>query len=383
MLISNFSGDWNGLKQRYEQWWNGENTDGPIMGVIAPSGTPNPDGGRVSDRWVESSSKEGLNLSEKKAAQRSEKELRDMWTDPQTIMARNVAMFAGAHATGDSYPRISCPLGPASLVPFMGAEPVFTEDTVWFHPMFDSAVGAELSFDCNNPWLKWSMETTAWLRDNEQQRYITGIPELCETFDVLGLMFDSDTYLMELLENPDDIHRLLKIIQDAWFKAYDLHHELLADAEGYCCYGAFALLGKGKVAKIQCDMSTMISPDMFREFVMPYLREMTERLDKTLYHVDGEGALVHLEDILKLEKLDVLQWTPGAGKPDGGDEQWDFIYEKALDAGKRIYALVHPKNLARFVTRFGGKGVYIVTQATGPEMADQLVAASKQLSAGR
>jgi 5-methyltetrahydrofolate--homocysteine methyltransferase len=381
MSAHDFSGDWKGLKERYEAWWKGENTGGPIIGVIAPRRAIGNE--RVADRWVESSSEKATKQAVPAAKAHTPEELREMWTDPGIIQAKNLAMFAAAHATGDSYPRISCPLGPASLAAFLGAEPIFTGDTVWYHPMFGDAGEAQLEFDSANPWLRWSLDATKWLREDEQQRYITGIPELCESFDVLGLMFDSRDFLMELCENPEDIHRLLRVVQSAWFEAYDLHHSLLVDSDGYCCYGAFALLGKGKIAKIQCDMSAMISPQMFREFALPYLKEMTERLDRTLYHLDGVSALVHLDDVLSMESLDALQWTPGAGKPDGGDMKWDFIYEKALDAGKRIYALVHPKNLARFVGRFGGKGVYIVTQADGPETADALVKASKELSAGR
>ena len=379
MIMSNndFSGDWKGLKERYESWWNGENSDGPIMGVIAPRNGAT-ETKRVTDRWVGSSSK----LGEQAEVQRpcAPEENRKAWTDPQSLLDKSLAMFSAAHVTGDSYPRISCPLGPVGLAAFLGAEPQFTSDTVWYNPIFETAENTMLQFKKANKWLKWSLDTTRWLQENEHQRYITGIPELCENFDVLGTMFDSSQFMMELIEHPDDMHRLLRVIQDAWFESYDMHYDILSDEQGYCCYGAFALLGKGKIAKIQCDMSTMISSDMFKDFALPYLTELTEKLDKTLYHLDGVGALRHLDDILSMEKLTALQWTPGAGNSDGGDEEWDFMYEKALNAGKSIYALVHPKNLSRFVSRFGGRGVYIVTMADGPETADALVAASKQLS---
>ena len=118
----------------------------------------------------------------------------------------------------------------------------------------------------------------------------------------------------------------------------------------------------------------MISKDMFAEIALPYLREQTQWLDKSMYHLDGVDAIKHLDSVLSLENLNALQWTPGAGQPDGGDETWDFIYEKALDHEKSIYALVAPWNIPRFVKKFGKKGVYIVTMAKDQAMADAIVA---------
>lgn len=377
-----FSGDWSAIKQRYEAWWKGENTDGPIMGVIAPRSAAVD---RVADRWVESSAEN----ADRKETHTPQKPTRDPaefekdWTDEARILQRNLAMFQGMYVCGDGYPRVSPSLGPAGLAAILGAKMRFAEDTVWYREFLEKAESAHLSFDPNNRWLQWSLKAGKWLKERENGRYITAIPELCEPFDVLAQLFDSQSFLMELYENPDGIKALLDIVQDAWLKTYDMYYDSFVGEDGFCCYGPFALLGKGKVAKIQCDMSAMLSPAMFEEFALSQLTELTQKLDKSLYHLDGREALRHLDLVLSMEELTALQWTPGAGHADGGDECWDFIYEKALDAGKRIYALVHPKNLQRFVKRFGGKGVYIVTQATGPEMADQLVSMTKVLSAGR
>ena len=33
----------------------------------------------------------------------------------------------------------------------------------------------------------------------------------------------------------------------------------------------------------------------------------------SLYHLDGKGALIHLDKILAIEKIDAVQWQPGDG----------------------------------------------------------------------
>ena len=87
---------------------------------------------------------------------------------------------------------------------------------------------------------------------------------------------------------------------------------------------------------LQCDYSAMISPQMFGEFVLPDLKEQTEYMDRSIYHLDGAGEFPHLEQILSLPRLNALQWAPGAGKPGGGDPCWFDFYRKVQAAGKSL-----------------------------------------------
>jgi len=70
---------------------------------------------------------------------------------------------------------------------------------------------------------------------------------------------------------------------------------------------------------VQCDFATMISPAMFERFVVPDLRVMTERLDFSLYHLDGTCQLRFLDLLGTLPRLNGIQWNPEppAGSPVG------------------------------------------------------------------
>lgn len=369
--------DWNRLKARHEAWWAGENTDGPVLSVLASKEKGGAD--RATDRWIESSSGSGAAESKPKADESGTESDEAYWTDFETVLNRSLNAINRAYYTGDSFPRLFANLGVASLAVFLGAKPKFTRETIWYQHIYDDATAVNIELDKNNAWLRLSLELTRRLREAERGRFKTGIPDLTENLDVLSCLFDGQQLLFELYDNEADVHRLLEQTQKAWFEAYDLHHELLCEDDGFCCYGPFGLLGKGKLAKLQCDVSGMISQDMFCEFVLPYLTQQTERLDKSLYHLDGVDALKHLDALLGISSLTALQWTPGAGKPDGGSEEWDYVYEKALTAGKSIYALVAPENIKRFVRRFGSKGVFIVTSAGDAKAADELIATVKTL----
>ena len=67
---------------------------------------------------------------------------------------------------------------------------------------------------------------------------------------------------------------------------------------------------------------------------MPSLREDMKRLSHTIYHLDGVGAMKHLDALLSLPELNAIQWVYGVGQP--GPYAWLDLYHKVLDAGKQI-----------------------------------------------
>ena len=82
----------------------------------------------------------------------------------------------------------------------------------------------------------------------------------------------------------------------------------------------------------QCDFCYMIGSPMFREFVLDTLCEDTQRLEHTIYHLDGVGQLNHLDDILAIKDLSAVQWIYGDGKPSA--VHWLDVYRRIAAAGK-------------------------------------------------
>ena len=107
---------------------------------------------------------------------------------------------------------------------------------------------------------------------------------------------------------------------------------------------------EGKFATIQCDILALLSPEISRRYVIPALEEEASFLDHCVYHLDGPGCLPHLDDILAIKDIDVIQWVPGAGKPPM--HEWMDVLKKCQAAGKGlqlydIHDLDTVKKLAR------------------------------------
>ena len=111
----------------------------------------------------------------------------------------------------------------------------------------------------------------------------------------------------------------------------------------------------------------MIGPDQFREFVQPNLREQCRWFDYSLFHLDGVDVIRHLDALMEIDELTALQWTAGAGKPDGGDPCWYELYDKVRRAGKSLHISVYNgsseeiwNKCEALVKRYGCNGIYLL-----------------------
>jgi hypothetical protein len=73
-----------------------------------------------------------------------------------------------------------------------------------------------------------------------------------------------------------------------------------------------------------------------------------------------------MDHLMTVEEIDVFQWTPGAAQPDGGDERWYALYDKARAAGKQLWVWLYDGGLSdwvessrKLVQRYGPDCLYI------------------------
>ena len=204
---------------------------------------------------------------------------------------------------------------------------------------------------------------------------MTSFPDLIEGLDTLAAMRGTETLLIDLIERREWVHHALKQITSRYFDYYDILYDLIKDERGGSHFWAWA---PGRMCKLQCDFSAMISPGMFGEFMVPVLEEMTKRLDYCMYHWDGPGAIPHHDHLLSIPELTMIQWTPGAGVEPVMDKRWWPLYHRTIDAGKKVILLGFEgiDNLRAFTKEFGRKAKHfmISMRAESPKQAEEMLA---------
>jgi len=177
-----------------------------------------------------------------------------------------------------------------------------------------------------------------------------GLPDLGGVMDVAATLRGSENLLMDLYDAPEEVGRLSREIQRAWYEAYHDLSRVLQPQQGYTHWSG--LLSSKPSYIIQCDFSYMIGSSMFREFVLKTLEEDAKRLSHTIYHLDGIGELKHLDDILSIQGLDAVQWVPGDGQPP--TDMWMDVYERIKAAGKNSMVLGSPSSYLKILEKVHG-----------------------------
>lgn len=298
------------------------------------------------------------------------------YTDPVLRAKRNTYRLARGSYPLETLPIADIMIGPGSLALLMGSEPGLTYETVWYEPWFKDHPNPEelspLKF-IHNQW--WDI-TMALCKEGVKEaagRYWVGIPDLVENIDILASLRDAQTLMVDMVERPQWVHDSVMEINQVWFQVYDQIYDIVKDAEGGSAWGAFGIWGPGKTAKLQCDACAMFSPRMFRRFVSESLEEQCAFLDYAMFHLDGPECICHLDNLLAIEDLDAIEWTPGAAHPGGADERWHEMYQRILDAGKSVQVVqIEPEEIVPLLDKFGGAGMHILSHCDTPQQLEQL-----------
>ena len=304
------------------------------------------------------------------------KDLNQRWFDPQWRAEYLDWYVAHSSLKADILPVANTQLGPGSLAAILGGVFEGGEDTIWIHPRPASSVADGLSadditFDPNHPNWLLHKELLRACKAKAQGHYYVGMPDLMEGLDVLAALKGTDKVLLDTVMQPEVLEHQMQQINDIYFQVFDELYDIIREGDemAFCYFSAWA---PGKMSKLQSDISTMISGDDYRRFVQPFIREQCQKIPYTLYHLDGVGAMHHLDSLLEIDELNAIQWTPGVGEPQGGSPKWYDLYRRILSAGKSIMACwVTLDELRPLLDNIGDEGVHIEMDFHNEHEVDQ------------
>ena len=285
------------------------------------------------------------------------KDLSQKWFDPQWRAEYLDWYVAHSSLKADILPVANTQLGPGSLAAILGGVFEGGEDTIWIHPNPDFT--DEIVFNPEHPNWILHKELLKACKAKANGHYFVGMPDLMEGLDVLAALKGTDRVLLDTVMQPEILEQQMQQINDIYFKVFDELYDIIREGDemAFCYFSSWA---PGKMSKLQSDISTMISQDDYRRFVQPFIREQCQKIDYTLYHLDGVGAMHHLPALLEIEELNAIQWTPGVGEPQGGSPKWYDLYKKILAGGKSVMACwVTLDELKPLLDHIGVDGVHL------------------------
>ncbi|MFW5845378.1 MAG: hypothetical protein ACOCXJ_04045, partial [Planctomycetota bacterium] len=136
----------------------------------------------------------------------------------------------------DTLPCANTCIGPGSLALALGSEPGFSDQTVWFLPCWegidDPTTIPTVRFDPDAYWYQIHERTCRSMAERAQGRYLIGCPDLIENIDILASLRDTQTLMMDLLDEPEWVEEQVAAIDEAWIAAFEGLRPWLDDGAG-------------------------------------------------------------------------------------------------------------------------------------------------------
>lgn len=284
----------------------------------------------------------------------------DRWLENQVYLAEAIPYF-------------SPDFGPDQFAAFLGATMQFSPsspNTNWADPIIDDWDTFPFKLDPDNPTWKSIRAFAQRLAEHGRGRYLVGTCDLHSNGDAISALRHGERLCLDFFDQPEQVARAMREVRKFYQPIYDGLYEASGCNAATGTIGWIPTWSDGKFATIQCDFICMISPEINRQFILPALEEEAGFLDHCIYHLDGPGALPHLDDILSIQDIDAVQWVSGAGQKPMW--QWLDVLKKCQKAGKglQIYDLdcEQAKQLSKELSPAGV--VYCVNAKTTAEVED-------------
>lgn len=346
--------DWPRIRKRYEAFWQGEIVDRPLVQVT--SRRPDAPARIMQDSPPEQPDR-----------------LFDWYTDADLVIPRLERAVARTHFAGDAFP-VVFPVSPSLVAieaAYLGGDYTLTSGTAWCNPIIEDWATRNLfRVDTENRWwLRTKTLLQAGARAFEEKAAV-GIPDLQGGGQILDLLRGAERLAVDLVESPYEVDQALVEIDRCWTEYWrECNDRIRPYQDGYVdCVGVWS---DRPAVTVECDFSIMVSPEMFVEFFVPSLERQIASVERTIYHLDGEGAIRHLDALLGLEGLDGIQWVPGAGAK--AMTEWIPLLRRIQDAGKRVVAACGPAEVEPLLSALQPAGLLLSTRCGTPAEADALV----------
>jgi hypothetical protein len=337
--------DWPKAQARWTAFWDRAATDRPLLDVRAPSGR-------------------------RPAPQPKPENWQAKYLDPDYVERQWLAAVEATYFGVDAVPCPGFLMGGYALG--CNEHVKFVENTVWHPHMIDRMVPpVNWHPGPADPWRAKLDRVIERLRAASRGNFLVGYTGQIPLNDLLMLLRGTDDFLIELIERTDDCVRCLEHALPLWVENKEHIREVTDRGQFGHVYGYPGLWARDYVLATQSDMCCMISPALFERWVLREFDLLSERYPVMWYHLDGPGAIKHLDALLGRPYIRCIQYVPGSGQPPNGPA-WMDLYRRVQAAGRCLEIAAPPEHAEFLIRRLKPQGLLLRTYAPTPQQADEL-----------
>ena len=295
--------------------------------------------------------------------------------DIDPIIEQALSWAATHDFLADAIPSFMITFAPDHFAALLGAEIKRSDEgrTNWVEPCLASLDDAEIGFRRDGRWWGRTLECIERFREKCDGKLVITGTHFQGGLDCLVAMYGAQNLLIDMGLYPEKVRRALAQVDIACAEARGALAEAL-DVSTWGSLNRFGMYSSGIIDVPQCDVSCMVSREMFDEFELPSLTKEIAGVDASVYHLDGPDALQHLESLCSIGQLDMIQWMPGEGYY---DDDWSELNSRIDSLGKgqifQGYYKLAAADIERIWETFASRKLFF---HTGPDVLAALPWAS-------
>lgn len=154
-------------------------------------------------------------------------------------------------------------------------------------------------------WLDRLLECTRTLVDAGQGRYWVSTTLMRGPLDMMEAMIGAQRLFLAFYDEPDEVHRLLNFCTNTWIEVAQAQLACIPPMYGGYC-NRYKVWAPGTSVVTQADLSGLLSPALYEEFILPCDARIAEAFDYVTMHSHSTGQ-TQLELRLNLDNLDCIE----------------------------------------------------------------------------
>jgi 5-methyltetrahydrofolate--homocysteine methyltransferase len=295
-----------------------------------------------------------------------------VYGDIDTVVNRALSIAGATYWGGEAIPAFMPSFGPDEIAVFCGAQLEWSGDsgdTNWSKPFVqDWAKSLPLTLRDEHP--LWQRMQELYRRAVQQMagKMLLMPLDLHTNMDLLAAVRGSQRLCLDLIERPALIDRAMQDARAIFPRVWQAIGEAGRMNELGYTHVIYSLQG---AAFLQCDFAALISPAMFKRWVLPALEEEAQIVKHAVYHWDGPSALVHTDLLIQSQGLHTLSFVPG----DGNGTHVDYLplLKRVQAGGKAVHVWGTPEEMKILHRELQPEKVIYYTTTQTQDEADALL----------
>ena len=273
-----------------------------------------------------------------------------------------------------------------------GGDFIWAANAFWGIPWLEAALGCPLKashssgsihsetpgsrlpavpdFSEENPWIKKTGEFLDSLAAASRGRYPLATTRMRGVADLLSALYGGEQFVFKLMEAPELMHRVCGELTRFYIEYGE--YQLARIPEFHGGVGSFYYSAWAPAGTVwhQEDSVMLLSPDLYREFILPCDRKIFEAFSGNIMHFHSIGGYIPVEEVLELGPT-AVEYHIDAGGPSA--EELYNTHMKILEKSPLIiWGALNEADLDWIFTKLPAEGVAVNTVVTSPEEAHDI-----------